>query len=161
MHLMTGDAEFLRIRELQRRVEGAPEQHATDKTAEREESKTQVGGGPADEPPKPDHNSPYPRHHAAHGIDSRLNDQHVLKPIWDKRRGVGLQHMAGRAEIAARRNVCEHLVVAVHEVRGDHVEFCRRPGATSVAVNLWPRTHGSIVVLLQRAVVRFVLNCLG
>src|SRR3954471_13345460 len=104
VHLMTGDAEFLRVGELQCGVEGAPEKHAEDETAEREEPQTEGGGRPADEPPEPDHQSPYPRHHAPHRISSRLrlDDQHVLEGIRDERLGVGLRYMAGGAEITAR-----------------------------------------------------------
>ena len=36
-------------------------------------------------------------------------------------RGVGLRHMAGGAEISARRDVGQHLAVAIHEMRdADH-----------------------------------------
>src|SRR5688572_13660387 len=65
-HLMAGDAEFLRIGQLERGVEGAPEHHAADEAAERQKSQTEIGAGPADQAPAPQERVFQPCPDAAH-----------------------------------------------------------------------------------------------
>src|SRR5918996_3602019 len=103
MHFVTADAEGLGVGRLQRRVEAAPEDHAAEKAAEREEAEAEVAAGATEQTPGAAQESRY-----AHGLLAlRRHDQivHVDEGVLDQRLRVGLRHVALGAEIAARRHV--------------------------------------------------------
>ncbi|MNV89402.1 hypothetical protein D3C71_1836890 [compost metagenome] len=53
LHLVTGGAEFFGVGDLECRIEGPPEHHATDEAAERQKPEAQRARRRADKPPRP------------------------------------------------------------------------------------------------------------
>src|SRR6185312_13408359 len=134
VHLVTRGAELLGVGNLQRGVEGAPEQHAADEASEREKSQAQMRAWAAGDAPEPDQECLEPLHRSF-SLLLGADEKHVLERTRDERLCIGLLDVAGGAEVSARRDVGENLAVAVHEMGdADH----RRTGAfgelASVAV---------------------------
>ena len=123
-HLVAGDAERLGVGGFHRGVEAAPEHHAAREAAQREKAQAEVPARRRSTMSQ----KPQSRSTAASRAYRLAARWAPARPGTCSARaaGIGLRHVAGGAEIAARRHVGEHLAVAVHEVRdADH----RRAGA--------------------------------
>ena len=114
LHLVARGAELLGVGQLERGVEGAPEHHAADEAAERQEAEAERRGRRASGCARPTAAQSLSRRIgllASGGLDAQL--AHVLERFSTSGRDVGLRHVAGGAEVAPRRDVGEHLAVAV------------------------------------------------